>query len=103
MRIQLLTFPDCPNSTATRQLIQRVLDSTNVHAEIEDVDTAAPETPDNLRGWGSPTILIDGADVEGQSGSGNMSCRLYRDSSGRYAGIPTESALRVAIERARSR
>ena len=102
MRIQLLTFPGCSNATASRELVQRVLDSENVHGEIEEVNTAAPETAAELRGWGSPTILVDGIDIEGQSCLGSMSCRLYRGPSGAVQGIPTESALRAAIERART-
>lgn len=60
MKVQLLTIPGCPNATAARELVQRVLESANVLTEIHEVDTAAPETPERLRGWGSRTILIRG-------------------------------------------
>ena len=89
----------CPNGSAARKLLRRVLDSSGAETQIEEVDTSAPETPEPLHGWGSPTILIDGADLEGQVRPGSACCRLYRDSSGHLQGIPTEAALRSAIER----
>ena len=87
MKVQLLTFAGCPNSGVAREMLRSVLASTGITASIEEVDTNAPETPDVLRGWGSPTILIDGADVEGQQ-PGGPSCRLYRDEDGRLHGLP---------------
>ena len=90
MKVQLLTFAGCPNSGVAREMLRSVLASTGITASIEEVDTTAPETPDVLRGWGSPTILIDGADVEGQQ-PGGPSCRIYRDEDGRLRGSPSEA------------
>ena len=97
MKVQLLTFPDCPNAEATRDMLQRVLASSATRTSIEEVDTTAPETPAPLRGWGSPTILIDGMDVEGQEAPNGASCRLYQDEVGRLRGMPPETLLRSAL------
>lgn len=43
----------------------------------EDVDILDPETPDELRNWGSPTILINGRDVTGGTRGNNVGCRVY--------------------------
>jgi hypothetical protein len=96
MKVQLLTFPGCPNAVAARELLQRVLTSSGTCASIEDVDTTAPETPEELRGWGSPTILINGHDVAHETPRGSC-CRLYRDAEGRARGTPDESLLRSAL------
>ena len=102
MKIQLLTFPGCPHAGAARKLIERALASANLHAAIEAVDTTAPETPEHLRVWGSPTILIDGADIEGLDSPASTSCRLYRDSAGQLRGIPSEATVLDAVRRART-
>ena len=101
LNVQLLTFPGCPNAAAARERLRRVLESSNVLAEIEEVNTAAPETPGRLRGWGSPTILIDGVDSEGQEAPTGAGCRLYRDPAARLSGLPPEATLRAAVARSR--
>ena len=44
------------------------------YAEIDILD---PATPDELRGWGSPTILVDGSDITGQPKGDDVGCRVY--------------------------
>jgi mercuric ion transport protein len=100
VKIQLLTFPGCPNAAAARELIQKVLSSSGIRASLEEVNTTAPEAPEHLRGWGSPTILIDGVDIEGLHSPGTASCRVYRDSDGALRGIPSEATVLDAIDRA---
>ena len=100
MRIQLLTFPGCPNAAATRALLARVLAATKIRAPIEDVNIEAPETLDSMRAYGSPTILIDGAPVGGPGENGAASCRVYRDVSGHASGVPPETAIRAALQAA---
>ena len=97
MKVQLLTFPGCPNADAAREVLQRVLSSAGIRAPIEEVDTVAPDTPEPLKGWGSPTILIDGRDVAGQEAPGGATCRLYRDEEGRLRGTPSVALLRSIL------
>ena len=99
MKVQLLTFAGCPNSAAAREILRSVLASAGITEPIEEVDANAPETHESLRGWGSPTILIDGVDVDGQEPA-DTSCRLYRDEDGRLRGTPSEARLRSALARA---
>ena len=100
MRIQIVTFQGCPNASATRAALERALASAGIANRIEEVDTSAPETPEPLRGWGSPTVLIDGVDVEGQAAPTGPNCRLYRDVEGKVQGAPPESLLSAAIRHA---
>jgi hypothetical protein len=76
-----------------------VLESSGVPAEIEEVDTTHRGTPEHLRGWGSPTILVGGMDIEGQEAPTGASCRLYRDPAGRLSDLPAEETLRAAVMR----
>ncbi len=99
MKVQLLTFPGCPNAEAAREALRSMLASSGIVSPIEEVDTTAPDTPEPLRGWGSPTVLIDGRDVGGQETPTGASCRLYRDGDGRHHGIPSETLLRAALVR----
>lgn len=100
MKVQLLFFPGCPNADGARAALRRCLADTGLPAAIEEIDVTAASTPAHLRDWGSPTILIEGVDVGGQVAPTGASCRLYGvDAKSR--GVPSESLIRTALERAR--
>ena len=103
MRVQLLSFPGCPNAPVTRELLQRVLEATGHRGPIEEVNLSAPETPESLASYGSPTIFIDGIEVEGADDGRGGGCRLYWDARGRLTGVPSEAALLEALTRAERR
>jgi mercuric ion transport protein len=96
MRVQLLSFPGCPNVQAVREALRRSLASAGLPVTFEEVDVTAPETPEHLRGWGSPTILVNGADVAGESPAG-VCCRLY--ANGARHGVPSEEMIDRALSR----
>ncbi len=96
MKVQLLYFAGCPNLEAARQALQSALAAAGLPPDYEEVDTNAPETPEALRGWGSPTVLVDGLDVAGQAQPAGSSCRLYP--GGR---APSEAMIRDALATAR--
>ena len=102
MTVQLLFFPGCPNIDATRAAVRRALAATGLPDRFEEIDVTAPTTPEPLRAWGSPTVLVDGADVAGGDPAG-ASCRLYPGADGRPAGIPPDALIRRALEHAKSR
>ena len=102
MKVQLLYFLDCPNAADTRKLLRRLMLECRVDAPVEEIDTTAPDTPEDLRRWGSPTILIDGLSVDGDQEPGGASCRLYHHDGKAPQGVPPEALIRTAIRRARS-
>ena len=99
MRIQLIYSDDCPNVEATRAALLRSLAAENLSVSVEELDVAAPGTPEHLREWGSPTILINGVDVGGENGPTGPCCRLYDGASRR--GIPSEAMIVEALRRSR--
>jgi hypothetical protein len=47
---------------------------------------------------GSPTLLVDGSDPFAAPGEPpSLSCRLYRDASGRIGPVPSVEELRRAL------
>jgi mercuric ion transport protein len=92
--VQLLYFPGCPHLDAARRALHDALSSAKEATEVVEVDVTAPDTPADLRSWGSPTILVDGRDVAGESPSGS-SCRLYRGPQ--LAGVPSRHLIEAAL------
>jgi mercuric ion transport protein len=91
MKIQLLHFEGCPNVDAARAALRDALAAEKLDVAVEEIDVQRADAPEWARGWGSPTILIDGKDVTGQERSNAASCRLYA------GGAPSVESIRARI------
>jgi len=102
MRVQLLYFVGCPHVDATRRVLRSALEGAGVgDVVVQEFDVEAPSTPPELRGWGSPTILIDGVDLAGERLPSGLSCRLYNAEGS--AGVPSRRLIEERLRRARGR
>lgn len=95
MRIEVLYFRGCPNSRATIDLVRRTAVTHGVRSPIETVEVGSLADAVRLRFLGSPTVRVNGVDVDpaarGRSDFG-MVCRLYGSS-----GVPSADAVAAAI------
>lgn len=76
MDVQFLAFSGCPLANPARENLKKALADCGI-SSFEEVDILDPASPEELRGWGSPTILVNGVDVTGQPKGNNLSCRVY--------------------------
>ena len=97
-RVQLLSSRDCPNAEQTRHRLREALASEGLPPIFEEVSLDEESTPASLRNWGSPTVLVDGEDLAGGPGVSGAACRIYAGTS--LAGVPPETLMRAAIQRA---
>ncbi len=96
MRIQVLYARNCPHHVPTVRLIQDVLRDLGRDAEIDELEVRSTEDAERLRFPGSPTIRVEGVDIEpGHRARGHyaLACRLYGTS-----GVPPRSMLASALE-----
>jgi hypothetical protein len=101
-RVEILYFEGCPNHEPSQALVERVAAALGVEPELELVEVADAEAAERLRFLGSPTVRVNGVDVEpGASGRDDfvLSCRVYRSAHG-LAGQPDERWVRDALARA---
>lgn len=94
-RVELLYFPGCPNIDPARVQLQRALIEVGLPPQWTEHDVNADDAPPHTRGYGSPTILIDGRDVSGGSPAEGTACRLYPDSE--MPGAPPLAAVLAAL------
>ncbi len=106
-RVQLLWFQDCPNHRAARALLGDLLSGLAPGTTVEEIDATDPAVAERHRFPGSPTVRVDGRDVDPSyedPGDYTPRCRLYRTAEG-LRGLPervwVESALRASLERRR--
>jgi mercuric ion transport protein len=100
--VELIYDLDCPNVKETRAQLLRAFAETGLSPCWHEWDRNAPESPPQVRTFGSPTILIDGQDVTDTSLSVDAHCcRLYMDDHGRLCGVPSVAAITSALLRAK--
>lgn len=107
MKIEVLYSPDCPDYIATLEAIYQVLADTDIRARVELVRVETEEDARRLKFVGSPTVRVDGVDVQpyvtfaalgDHSGRPyGLRCRLYAE-GGEAHGWPSERMLRDTIE-----
>lgn len=98
-KVEILVFEGCPNAEAALDLVERVADELQLAAEVEVVVVPDAEAAERTRFLGSPTIRVDGEDVEPgaeQRTDYFLSCRVYRTNAG-LSGQPDEDWLRQAL------
>jgi hypothetical protein len=98
--VELLWFSDCPNRAMARRMLEEVIAELVPGTPIRDLDATDPVTAARARFPGSPTIRVDGRDVDPSyidPADYTPRCRLYRTDSG-LRGLPErrwiENALR---------
>jgi hypothetical protein len=96
--VDILYFEGCPNHGAARELVERVALDLGVDLDLRLVNVATSDAQ-RMKFLGSPTIRVNGEDVEpGASERTNyaLSCRVYRTDTG-FAGQPDEGWVRNAL------
>jgi hypothetical protein len=98
MNVELIYDRDCPNAETARTNLVRALAAANREAQWTEWDRSAPETPPHVKGYGSPTILVDGKDVaEEAAGRTGPSCRLYRNAANGFDRTPSLEQIAAAL------
>jgi hypothetical protein len=99
VRIQILARRDCDNRGMAVNVVERVVSETGVPAEIEVVEVKTLTEARKLLFPGSPTVRVDGRDVDrqpGRDGDVSLGDRVYRTERG-LAGWPDEEWVREAV------
>ena len=96
MRIEVLFVPGCPNYAPAVKRVKEILAAESLTPEIEEIPVNSVEDARALVFPGSPTIRINGNDVEPvDADMSRLACRLYANGTG----MPSEEVLRRAIAR----
>jgi hypothetical protein len=100
MTVELLYFEGCPHYAAVEHGLRSLLREAGLPEEIAMRNIASEEDAQRLRFLGSPTVRLDGRDIEpgaeDRTDTG-LKCRLYRTPRG-LEGVPDEALLRQALD-----
>jgi len=97
--IELLYWDGCPSYPEARELLEEVLAAHGVDADIRMTHVGTDAEAERRGFPGSPTIRIDGRDVDdrGAAAAPSLTCRVYYLSDGRPSPIPSREELEAAL------
>ena len=97
MRIELLYFEDCPHYLPTLDRLREALRGADINVDVIEVEVTSAAAAERLRFIGSPTIRINGMDIEAGARSEQrvgLACRRYPGD------LPSEEIIRAALREA---
>ncbi len=95
LAIEIQVFEGCPHAEETLGLVSKIAARLMPGANVSRVEVDTQELATEIGFLGSPSIRVNGRDIEGRAGVGGLSCRMYDGS-----GVPPEWMIETAIARA---
>lgn len=99
MRIEILYLDGCPNHSPAVDRLRSVLAGEGLNLEVIEIEVRDESTAKELKFFGSPTIRVNGLDIEAgtrEVTETGFACRRYP------GGLPSEDMIRAAVREARS-
>jgi len=102
LSIQFQYTEDCPSHEAALKRLNQVLGEEGVRTKVHVVKVDTDAQARALNFVGSPTILINGVDIDPPPSDAvaALSCRAYRLEDGRISPLPSAKMMRRALQRA---
>ena len=93
--IEVQYFHGCPYSEDMIKHVKEAMTRLEIEVEYKEVIVDTPEKAEIHKFRGSPTVLVNGSDLEGlpELDAGNLSCRYYKN------GLPCVEKIMKAIEK----
>jgi hypothetical protein len=102
VRVELLYFDGCPNFERLLPELQALVDEHAPGNRVELRRIESSDAAERERFLGSPTVRVDGEDVEPTASARSdfgLKCRLYRTADG-VSGAPADEWILDALRRA---
>lgn len=100
MRVELLYIRGCQGREPTLRLLEQAIADEGIEATITQIEVTDPRVTGFL---GSPTVLINGRDIEPSDMAilpSGLACRSYIDDGARQ-GFPPHEVIANAVRRAK--
>lgn len=98
MKVQVLYFDDCPNQEPLLARLRAIVARERSDCDVELVRVESDEEARRVGFLGSPTVRVDGHDVEPGAATRHdfaLKCRLYRTPDGLVGTPPDEWIARM--------
>jgi hypothetical protein len=98
-KVELLYFKGCPHHREALKMVERIAADQGISLDLRLINVASLDEAVAQRFLGSPTIRVDGHDVEPGADRRETfvhACRVYQTDSG-LSGQPSEDSIRAAL------
>lgn len=101
IRVDFLYWEDCPSHERALQILQDAMQEQRIESPITIKRVDTEEEARRLNFPGSPTIRVNGTDIEGeQTPPPGLTCRTYVTDDGRISPLPPRTRIVAALQAA---
>jgi hypothetical protein len=98
VRVSFLYFEECPSHDLALERLREVMAEEGISSEVEVFKVETEDQARQLRFVGSPTIRVDGQDIDPPSDPRYaLACRAYRLEDHRISPLPSKVMIRRAL------
>jgi hypothetical protein len=101
-QVELLWWEGCPSSDQAHELVRDLMAEAGMDPEaLRSIEVATQETADREGFVGSPTIRVDGRDIQPpeEPEPPGLTCRVYHLRDGRVSPLPDPEDIKEALAR----
>ena len=98
--VELLWWDGCPSSEGAHELVRRLMSEAGLDPQaLRSIEVATDDMAERERFVGSPTVRVDGHDIQPPDGSDpvGLSCRIYHLRDGRVSPLPDPEDIKEAL------
>lgn len=95
--MEVLYFDGCPNHLETVERVRSVVSEFGTNTGVVEIEVKTAEDAERLRFLGSPSVRVDGLDIEPDARASRayaLACRTY----GAREGVPSRELIAAALE-----
>lgn len=99
MEIELRYWEGCPSYPEAKELLEDVLRERRLDVSVRMREVRTQAEAEELGFPGSPTIVVDGRDVDpvGANRTPSLACRIYLLGANKVSPIPSREQLEAAL------
>jgi hypothetical protein len=99
VKVEVLYFKGCPNHEAAVEQVRKALLGEGLEPAVNEVEITDPAMAQEMSFLGSPSVCIDGIDIEPgarEIKTFGFGCRTYSGYEGKRSGLPPLGLIRQA-------
>jgi hypothetical protein len=97
LKIEILYFASCPTAKDAVANLKAVLKERNLQADIKLIAVETEEKAEKVGFQGSPSIRVNGKDLEGRDEGFSFSCRMYQE-EGKPRPVPSKAYISKKLD-----
>jgi hypothetical protein len=98
VRVSFLYYEECPSHNLALERLREVMAEEGISSEVEVLKVESEDQARRLSFIGSPTIRIDGRDIDPPSNPRSaLTCRVYRLEDDRISPLPSKDMIRRTL------